>query len=242
VAAFGSFAVACPTTCAPSIAATRSAAPQGQPTAVAADTPPLPEARAGAPPAVDAQSAKPIAERRAIIVAALPAQPIRKSMASPGMCSYIVIAKYMDGLPLYRPEGIPAHSGFDISLAAMAAWMIRLGQLVVPLMNLMDEILCGDAARPSSASRFGWPVSAEANTCAASPFSMRSRGRPDAPSVVSTLTPGVTASNAAVTSAIAAFRLPGVEAERFGVCCQWHQHQAHCEKGGEGCAGCATHD
>lgn len=82
-------------------------------------------------------------EPRAIIVAPLPAQPIPKSNASPGMCSYIAIAKYADGLPLYRLETILARSGFDISRATMAAWMIRLGQLIVPLMNLMDEIQCG---------------------------------------------------------------------------------------------------
>ena len=122
---------------------------------VAADTPLTPEAEVGATPAVDVQSAKTISEPRAvradcsgaspnaIIVAALPPQPIPKSNASPGMCSYIVIAKYMDGLPLYRLETILARSGFDISRATMAAWMIRLGQLIVPLMNLMDEIQCG---------------------------------------------------------------------------------------------------
>ena len=94
-------------------------------------------------PTVVASAAQTLTEPRAIIVAPLPAQPIPKSNASPGMCSYIAIAKYMDGLPLYRLETILARSGFDISRATMAAWMIRLGQLIVPLMNLMDEIQCG---------------------------------------------------------------------------------------------------
>ena len=35
------------------------------------------------------------------------------------------------------------------------------------------------AARPASASLAGWPTSAEAKTCAASPFSIRSRRRPE---------------------------------------------------------------
>jgi transposase len=82
-------------------------------------------------------------EPRAIILAPLPAQPIPKSNASPGTCSYIVIAKFANGLPLYRLETILARSGLVISRATMAAWMIRLGQLIVPLMNLMDEIQCG---------------------------------------------------------------------------------------------------
>ena len=110
---------------------------------------------AATPPTVVAPAAPTLAEPRAvladctgaspnaIIVAPLPAQPIPKSNASPGMCSYIAIAKYADGLPLYRLETILARSGFDISRATMAAWMIRLGQLIVPLMNLMDEIQCG---------------------------------------------------------------------------------------------------
>lgn len=95
--------------------------------AVPPESPPTPEA---AP------------EPRAIIVAPLPPQPIPKSNASPGTCAYITIAKYADGLPLYRLETILARSGLVISRATMAAWMIRLGQLIVPLMNLMDEIQC----------------------------------------------------------------------------------------------------
>ena len=104
--------------------------------------PALPPETATTPPVV-APAAQTLAEPRAIIVAPMPPQPIPKSNASPGMCSYIAIAKYADGLPLYRLETILARSGFDISRATMAAWMIRLGQLIVPLMNLMDEIQCG---------------------------------------------------------------------------------------------------
>ncbi len=80
-----------------------------------------------------------VAQMRAIIVAPLPAQPIPKSVAAAGMCAFIAIMKYADGLPLYRQEKILARYGIDISRATLASWMIKLGELIVPLMNLLHE-------------------------------------------------------------------------------------------------------
>jgi hypothetical protein len=75
----------------------------------------------------------------AIITAPVPAQPIPKGLAAPGLCAWVATAKFADGLPLYRQEGILSRYGLSISRAALAAWMIRLGELVVPLINLMEE-------------------------------------------------------------------------------------------------------
>jgi transposase len=86
-----------------------------------------------------AHAAVVVPEARAIIVAPLPAQPIPKSIAAPGMCAFIAIMKYADGLPLYRQEKILARYGIDISRATLASWMIKLGELIVPLMNLLHE-------------------------------------------------------------------------------------------------------
>ncbi|MEM9129684.1 MAG: IS66 family transposase [Pseudomonadota bacterium] len=82
---------------------------------------------------------EPAAPLRAVVVAPLPAQPIPKSLASPGTCAFVATAKYVDGLPLYRQEKILARYGFDISRGRLAFWMIRLGAQIVPLLNLMDE-------------------------------------------------------------------------------------------------------
>jgi len=79
----------------------------------------------------------------AIIVAPVPPQPIPKSLAAPGLCAWICVSKYGDGLPLYRQEGILARYGLTISRATLAAWMIRLGELIVPLINLMEETQLG---------------------------------------------------------------------------------------------------
>ena len=76
-----------------------------------------------------------------IKTAPLPAQPIPKSMASPGLLAHITVSKYQDALPLYRQETILQRIGVDIPRATMANWMIRVGQLVQPLINLMQDRL-----------------------------------------------------------------------------------------------------
>lgn len=69
----------------------------------------------------------------AVITAPLPAQPIPKSNASPGLLAMIATMKFQDGIPHYRQEGILARSGIDLPRATAASWMIRIGQLVTPL-------------------------------------------------------------------------------------------------------------
>ena len=76
----------------------------------------------------------------AVIIAEMPAQPIPKSNASPGLLSHISVAKFQDGMPLYRVSGILARDGIDVSRTTMATWMIRIAQLVTPLINLMDDV------------------------------------------------------------------------------------------------------
>ena len=102
------------------------------------------------PPATVAPPAAPVP--RAVIVAPLPAQPIPKSIASPGTCAFVATAKYVDGLPLYRLEKILARYGLDVSRGTLAAWMTRLGEVIIPLINLMEEI---QRTHPVTAALFG---------------------------------------------------------------------------------------
>ena len=76
-----------------------------------------------------------------IKTAPLPAQPIPKSMASPGLLAHITISKYQDALPLYRQETILQRIGVDIPRATLANWMIQAGTLIQPLINLMQDRL-----------------------------------------------------------------------------------------------------
>jgi transposase len=57
---------------------------------------------------------------KAVITAPMPAQPIPKSNASPGLIAYITTAKYQDGIPLYRLEGILARHRIELSRTTAA--------------------------------------------------------------------------------------------------------------------------
>jgi transposase len=77
----------------------------------------------------------------AVVTAPLPAQPLPKSNCSPGLAAFITVSKYADGLPLYRLEGILARYKISVSRTAMACWMIKLGDLVQPLIDLFSDHL-----------------------------------------------------------------------------------------------------
>ena len=77
-----------------------------------------------------------------VSTAAMPAQPIPGSIASPGLLSFIATSKYVDGLPLYRQEKfLLARLGVDIARATTSMWMVRCGSLIQPLINLMRDRL-----------------------------------------------------------------------------------------------------
>jgi len=80
-----------------------------------------------------------------IRTAALPPQPIPKSNATPGLLAHITVAKYQDALPLARQEKMFRRIGADIPRATLASWMIKVGTLVQPLINLLrDQLLAHD--------------------------------------------------------------------------------------------------
>lgn len=74
--------------------------------------------------------------------APLPPQPIPKSMASAGLLAYIATSKFLDALPLYRQSKQFLRIGVYLPRATLAQWMIRCGELIQALCNLMQEQLC----------------------------------------------------------------------------------------------------
>ena len=74
-----------------------------------------------------------------IQAAARQPHPLGKCIASVQLLAYILIAKYADALPLYRLEKILARYGGNISRTTMANWIIRLGDVFRPLINLLHE-------------------------------------------------------------------------------------------------------
>jgi transposase len=80
-----------------------------------------------------------------LATAPLPPQPIPKSNATPGTLTYLIVAKYLEGMPLYRLERQLSRYGMPVPRATLASWMIQCGQLVQPLINLMrDRLLSYD--------------------------------------------------------------------------------------------------
>lgn len=79
--------------------------------------------------------------REGVKTAPLPPQPIPRSIASPALLAHVVTAKYADALPLYRQEEILRRAGVDIPRATLAGWVLKLGVLVQPLINLLRDTL-----------------------------------------------------------------------------------------------------
>ena len=75
-----------------------------------------------------------------MVTANKPAQPIEKSIASPGLLAQIATHKYCDALPLYRQ--VQMFKRFDVELdrTSLANWMMTCGALIQPLINLMYEL------------------------------------------------------------------------------------------------------
>ncbi|MEW8029105.1 MAG: IS66 family transposase [Candidatus Thiodiazotropha sp.] len=71
--------------------------------------------------------------------ALLPPQPIPKSNVAPGLLAYVIIAKFMDALPLHRQEKIFSRLGIALHRCTLARWVIRASDLIQPLLNLMQE-------------------------------------------------------------------------------------------------------
>jgi transposase len=58
---------------------------------------------------------------------------IERGLAAPGLLAQVLVAKYVDHLPLYRQSAIYARSGVDISRATLAGWVGATGQALMPL-------------------------------------------------------------------------------------------------------------
>lgn len=69
-------------------------------------------------------------------IAPVPEQIIPKSIATAGLLAHIVVSKFEDALPFYRQEKIFARLGIELGRATMCGWMIKLYELIVPLLQL----------------------------------------------------------------------------------------------------------
>ena len=79
-------------------------------------------------------------------LAAKPAQIIPKGLFAEGALAWVITSKYLDGLPLYRQSAlIGRFGGCDLSRGTMAASVVRVGQAVQPVINLLRDHLLDSA-------------------------------------------------------------------------------------------------
>jgi transposase len=76
-----------------------------------------------------------------IKLAEKPAQILPKSNAAPSLLAHIACAKYVDGLPLNRQEKQFHRLGLNLPRATTANWMIKLAEVVIPIINLLNDHL-----------------------------------------------------------------------------------------------------
>ena len=79
--------------------------------------------------------------RQGVAIAPLPAKLVPKGLFTESALAHIVIAKYQDALPLYRQAVILKRCGGDIARHTLAANVIRVGEALTPLINLLREQL-----------------------------------------------------------------------------------------------------
>ena len=74
-------------------------------------------------------------------VAPAPRRIIPRGLFTEAALAWIVLSKFMDGLPLYRIAALLRRFGGDISRNTLAASVIRLGQAIQPVINLMRDVV-----------------------------------------------------------------------------------------------------
>jgi transposase len=83
-------------------------------------------------------------EEGGVKAAPLPARIIEKSLVSDRIVINTVVEKYCDHLPLYRQSVIlEREAGIEISRATLDGWVMRVGELLIPMTAVMRNELVG---------------------------------------------------------------------------------------------------
>ena len=80
-----------------------------------------------------------------VVSAPIPPRIIEKGLASDRIVIDTVVNKYCDHLPLYRQSAmLERDTGLELSRATLDGWVLRVGELLVPVVNAMRrELLAG---------------------------------------------------------------------------------------------------
>jgi transposase len=95
--------------------------------------------------------------RDGVVQAPAPPHLIESGLPTEALLAQIAVAKYTDGLSLYRREAIYARDGVDLDRSLMAQWMGKVGFELQPL---ADYVLEEDQAGRTDPSRRDDPADA----------------------------------------------------------------------------------
>lgn len=76
-----------------------------------------------------------------IVQAPLPAKPLDRSYASPGLLARILVSKYVEHTPLYRQSEIYARHGLALSRNTMVRWVQALAEKLSPLADALNRYI-----------------------------------------------------------------------------------------------------
>lgn len=79
------------------------------------------------------------------VTAPLPPQPLPKSNASFRLLAMLLVAKFVDGLPLARFEYVLGRHGTPVPRQTLARWVIGASAVLQPLHNLLRDLLLDGA-------------------------------------------------------------------------------------------------
>ncbi|HGO4163231.1 IS66 family transposase [Serratia marcescens] len=75
----------------------------------------------------------------AIVQAPLPAKPIDRSYASPGLLARILVSKYVEHIPLYRQCEIYGRHGLMLNRNTLVRWVLELSDKLSPLAEALNR-------------------------------------------------------------------------------------------------------
>lgn len=72
-------------------------------------------------------------------IAPMPRLLLPKSLATPELVAYTIIAKYCDHIPLYRQQNIWDRLGMDMPRSSLCGWLLKVAELCEPLVKLLRQ-------------------------------------------------------------------------------------------------------
>lgn len=129
-----------------------------------------------------------------IAQAPAPSRLIARGIAGPGLLARVLVAKFVDHLPLYRQSEIYARQGVELDRATLADWVGGASRLIMPLTEALARYVLAAPAKAARRRHAGPSAAAGARTTKQGRFWVdvrddRNGGSTDPPAVLFRYTP-----------------------------------------------------